>query len=73
VRVKDEKLGALMTKVASKGRRYASADLNGAVIDGDHALEHAGFTVTKITKTGEPKRMVIYRCRPTGARWKRTK
>jgi hypothetical protein len=64
MRVKSEELEELMRKVVSKGRRYASADLEGAVVDGDHALEQAGFRVIKITKTGELRRMVVYRCRP---------
>jgi hypothetical protein len=64
VRVSAGELDRIAAEVEAAGRRYSGDDLSGAVMDCDFGLEGAGFTSPKIKRTGEPRPMVIYRCRP---------
>jgi hypothetical protein len=64
MRVKPEELGPIRAKVVREGDRHGGADLDGAIMDADHALVEGGFTEPTIRKTGELRRMVVYACRP---------
>jgi hypothetical protein len=64
MRVSADELDRIRRDVAKAGRRYSSRDLEGALIDCDYGLVAGGFTSPKVKKTGEPRQMVIYRCRP---------
>lgn len=64
VRVEPTELTRIRNEVTKRGRRYGGANLEGAVMDADYALETVGFTSPEIKKPGELGRMVMYAARP---------
>ena len=45
-------------RVSSQGRRYSGANLDGAIMDVDHALFEGGFGSPEIKRTGDLSQMV---------------
>ena len=66
-RVEADELSRLRAEVGKRFGHYSSRDLEGAGSDAVYALETAGFTTTALKKTGEPERMMLYRCSPDWA------
>lgn len=64
MRVEPEQLGPIRNRVIKSGDRYGGANLDGATLDAQYALENGGFTFPKTKKTGEAKQMVLYTCEP---------
>jgi hypothetical protein len=50
--------------LARTGRRYSEPDLEGAILDCDHALYEGGFQRPGIKQATEGGLMVVYRSRP---------
>ena len=63
-RVEADELCRLRTEVGKRFGHCSSRDLDGAGSDAVYGLETAGFTTTALKKTGQPERMMLYRCSP---------
>lgn len=63
-RVEADELSRLRTELRIRFGLCSSSDLEGAGSDAVYALETAGFTTTALKKTGQPERMMLYRCSP---------
>lgn len=62
MRVDAATLAKARRDIANRGERYTGAELDGVIIDLDHALDGAGFTHTRISTTGDGDRMVLCTC-----------
>jgi hypothetical protein len=60
-------LGRIRSEVTDRGARYGGNDLEGAMIDCDHALFEAGFTSPEVLETDEIEAMLVFRCQPAWA------
>jgi hypothetical protein len=67
VRVPASELVSIRNRIAEDGEPYGGADLDGAIIDMDHALFEGGFTDPKLSRTGDIERMIVLRCEPVAA------
>jgi hypothetical protein len=66
VRVTLGELGSILHRLAREGDPYGGADLDGAVVDLDHAIVEGGFSPQRIVRTGDAAQMVRVRCDPVG-------
>jgi hypothetical protein len=64
VRVPASELVSIRNRIAGDGEPYGGADLDGAIMDMDHALFEKGFTDPKVSRTGDIERMIVLRCEP---------
>lgn len=66
VRVPSEELVSTRERVASQGRPYSGENLDGAIMDVDHALFDGGFGRCEIKRTGDLPPMVLFACCSSG-------
>jgi hypothetical protein len=64
MRIDVAELEQIRDGLARTGRRYSGPDLEGAILDCDHALYEGGFRRPGIKRATEGWLMVVYRSRP---------